>query len=122
MTVLEARALGAPAQRPSAAAPVEPGASAAASVHLEEYQGGQVSAAVPEVGPAASAGRWIAWQVPSRVALAATPSGAQRALLKDALRRTLEANEMRMPPHDINVFLGRPQLGRRRASAAIRRL
>ena len=61
-------------------------------------------------GEAASAGKpWIAGQVPSAVVLAAAPPGKQRAVLKDALLRTLEANSARLPPKVLNAFLAAPQ-------------
>ena len=62
----------------------------------------------PELG-AAGARPWIAWQVPSRAALAATPPSPQRALLRDAMQRTLEANGVRVLPRDLQVLLAMPE-------------
>ena len=45
----------------------------------------------------ATAAAWVPWQVPSRVALAAAAPSQARALLKDALLRTLAANSLKMP-------------------------
>ena len=68
----------------------------------------------PETGhnggdAAVAASSWVAWQVPSRVVLAATAPGAQRLLLKDALLRTLEANGMRLSPKALNEVLQLPK-------------
>ena len=52
---------------------------------------------------------WIAWQVPSASALAATAPGSQRALLKDALVRTLAANGLRLQAKAVHAFLCAPQ-------------
>ena len=55
--------------------------------------------------PAACGRHWIAWQVPSRTVLAATAPSAQRALLKDGLLRTLEANGQRIPAKAVQSIL-----------------
>ena len=65
--------------------------------------GGDVQDA--EQPPAASERHWIAWQVPSRTVLASTPPSAQRALLKDGLLRTLEANGQRIPAKAVQSIL-----------------
>ena len=51
---------------------------------------------------------WIAWQTPSRIVLAAAAPACQRAILKDALVRNLEANEVRLHVRDMNALLALP--------------
>ena len=51
---------------------------------------------------------WIAWQTPSRIVLAAAAPSAQRAILKDALLRNLEANAVKLQARDMNVLLALP--------------
>ena len=88
----------------------------AASLHercagsAEKSEVAEHAAEAAGASPAAVHGRpWIAWQVPSAVILAATAPGEQRALLKDALRRALDANGMKMPANMAHSFLAAPQ-------------
>ena len=76
------------------------------------------SAKAPEAGGSPAGGvaqptvqpTWIAWQVPSRLVLAAAAPSKQRALLRDALQRTLEANGLRLAAKQVQELMCEPQV------------
>ena len=98
---------GAPA---TGAAPsyMPPGTAPSVGAHTA-VAAGPPGVDVAQTVVASNACPWIAWQVPSRHVLAATPPGGQRALLKGALQRTLDANALRLSAKFMNVLLALPQ-------------
>ena len=70
---------------------------------------GAVQAGGAHRGETGAAAAWIAWQIPSQVALAAAPPSAQRGMLKDALNRNLEANSLRLPVRKVGEMMALSQ-------------